>query len=78
MKGWEYMAVFKLYNVEKSDMYANKPEDEKEKIRIEMVKMALDRGVKPSARYYKTYPSTVRKWLKIYKEQGEEGLKIKK
>ena len=72
------MAVFRLYNVEKSEMYANQTEEEKERIRFEMVKMAMERGVKPSARYFKTYPSTVRKWLKIYQEQGDEGLKMKK
>ena len=60
---------YRLYNVEKKDMYASKPKAEKEKIRKEMAKMALEKGVKPTARYYNTYPQTVRKWVKVYKEQ---------
>ena len=44
----------------------------------EIVKMAPERGIKPTARYYKTYPSTVRNIMRIYEEKGEEGLKLKK
>lgn len=66
---------FKLYGVEEDDLYVNKSKTEKEKIRIEMVKMALERGNKPTARYYNTYPSTVRRWVRIYKEKGIDGLK---
>ena len=62
---------FKLYNVEENDLYVNKPKEEKEKIREEMVKMALQRGIKPTARYYNTYPATVRRWVKIYEERGK-------
>ena len=38
-----------------------------------MAKMALERGIKPTARYYNTYPATVRKYLRIYKEKLERG-----
>ena len=60
---------FKLYNTDKNERYANKSQNEKEKIRAEMVKMALERGIKPTARYFNTYPITVRKWVRIYQEQ---------
>ncbi len=66
---------FKLYNVKKEELYANKSKKEKEDLRYEMVMMALERGNKPTARYYNTYPSTVRRWVKIYKEKGLQGLK---
>lgn len=36
-----------------------------------MVKMALERGNKPTVCYYNTYPVTVRRWVKIYKEKGK-------
>ncbi len=68
---------FKLYDVEEKDLYKNKSKEEKEKILLDMVNYALKYGNKPAARYYKTYPSTVRRWLKIYKEKGKEGLKFK-
>lgn len=63
---------YRLYNVEKKDMYAYKPKEEKIKIRKEMALMALEKGVKPTARYYKTYPKTVRKWLRVYEEENKE------
>lgn len=68
---------FKLYDVEEKDLYKNKRKEEKEKILLDMVNYALKYGNKPAARYYKTYPSTVRRWLKKYKEKGKEGLKFK-
>jgi len=40
--------------------------------------MAEERGIKPVARYYNTYPSTVRRWLNIYREKGIDGLKNNK
>lgn len=64
---------FKLYNVNKDELYVNKTKEEKEIIRYEMAKMALERGIKPTARYYNTYPATVRKYLRIYKEKLERG-----
>jgi len=66
---------FKLYDVTKEELYANKSKQEREKLRYEMVMMALERGNKPTARYYNTYPSTVRRWVRIYKMKGIEGLK---
>lgn len=51
---------FKLYNVDNKDLYVNKSKEEKGVIQKEMVKMAIERGIKPTARYFNTYPSTVR------------------
>lgn len=68
---------YRLYNVEKKDMYYKKSPEEREKILLEMVQMALEKGFKPTARKYNTYPSTVRRWVKKYQEGGEEALKIK-
>jgi len=62
---------FRLYNVDKKDLYVNKSKKEKEIIQEEMVKMALERGIKPTARYFNTYPPTVRKYLKLYQEKLE-------
>lgn len=56
---------FHLYNVDKKDLYKNKSKNEKELIRIEMVKYASLYGIKPAARKYNTYPKTVRKWVQI-------------
>lgn len=63
---------FKLYNVEREELYANKTKEEKEILREDMVKMALERGIKPTARYFNTYPATVRRYLKKY-EQSNKG-----
>ncbi len=62
---------FKLYNVTKEDLYANKTKEQKATIQIEMVKMAKERGIKPTARYFNTYPATVRRYLKKYEEENE-------
>ena len=59
---------FRLYNVEEKDLYANKTKEEKEVLQQEMVKMAMERGIKPTARYFNTYPATVRRYLKKYQE----------
>ncbi len=67
---------FKLYTVDKNELYSSKSKTEKELILPEMVEYALKYGNKPAARYFNTYPSTVRKWVKIYKEKGKEGLKF--
>ncbi|MGM9878458.1 MAG: helix-turn-helix domain-containing protein [Bacilli bacterium] len=69
---------YKIYYTDESELYVNKSKEEKERIRLEIVKMAPERGIKPTARYFKTYPSTVRNIMKIYKEKGEEGLKFKR
>ncbi len=62
---------YKLYNVKKDDMYANKTKEEKDKIRRKMVKEAKIRGVKPTARKYNTYPATVRRWIKKYEDEAQ-------
>lgn len=49
----------------------------KKELRLEIVKMIPKRGIKPTARYYKTYLSTVRNILRAYEEKGER-LKLKK
>ena len=67
---------FKLYTVDKNELYSSKSKTEKELILPEIVEYALKYGNKPAARYFNTYPSTVRKWVKIYKEKGKEGLKF--
>lgn len=66
---------FMLYNVEEKDLFRNKPKEEREKLLLEMVEYALKYGNKPAARKYNTYPSTIRRWIKIYNEYGPEGLK---
>ncbi len=68
---------FKLYNVNKKDLYNNKNKEEKEKLIPKMVEYALHYGNKPAARYFNTYPSTVRRWVKKYKTNGKDGLKFK-
>ena len=68
---------FKLYNVSDEDLYKNKSHEEKTRMRMEMVVMAKERGIKPTARYFNTYPSTVRRIIKIYEEKGPEGLIVK-
>lgn len=59
---------FRLYNVQEKDLYANKTKEERKILQKEMVKMAKERGIKPTARYFNTYPSTVRRYLKKYEE----------
>ncbi len=68
---------FKLYDVEKNELYASKSKKDKEKILYDMVMYALKYGNKPAARYYNTYPSTVRRWVNKYKEYGNDGLHFK-
>ena len=68
---------FKLYNVEKKDLYSNKTKNEREKLLLEMVLYAMDHGYKPTARKYNTYPSTIRRWTNKYKIGGKDALKMK-
>lgn len=65
---------FKLYHVAKEDLYVNQSPEDKEEIRFQMVKMALKEGYKPTARYFNTYPATVRRWVRRYQECGWDGL----
>ena len=68
---------FRLYDVEEKDLYKNKSKEEKEKILLDMVEYALKYGNKPAARYYNTYPSTVRRWVSKYKVGGVDSLKLR-
>ena len=69
---------FKLYNVNDEDLYRNKSPKEKFEIRKPMIVMANERGIKPTARYFNTYPATVRRIIRLYNEKGEEGLITKR
>ncbi len=69
---------FKLYNVDDEDLYRNKSPKEKFEIRKQMIVMAKERGIKPTARYFNTYPATVRRIIRLYNENGEEGLITKR
>jgi len=69
---------FKLYNVDDEDLYRNKSPKEKFEIRKKMIVMAKERGIKPTARYFNTYPATVRRIIRLYNEKGEEGLITKR
>ena len=68
---------YKIYYSDESELYVNKTKEEKERLRPLMVEMAMERGIKPTARYFKTYPSTVRNVLRKYEEGGEEALKLR-
>ena len=69
---------FKLYNVDDEDLYRNKSPKEKFEIRKKIIVMAKERGIKPTARYFNTYPATVRRIIRLYNEKGEEGLITKR
>ena len=43
-------------------------------VRLQMVRDALENGIKPTAKLYKTSKNTVKKWLKRYKEKGTAGM----
>lgn len=43
-----------------------------------MIVMAKERGIKPTAGYFNTYPATVRRIIRLYNEKGEEGLITKR
>ncbi len=64
---------YKLYNVSKSEMYANQSKEEKERLQLEIIKMAKIKGIKPTARYFKTYPNTVRNIIKRHEEQNKSA-----
>lgn len=69
---------FKLYNVDDEDLYRNKSPKEKFEIRKQMIVMAKERKIKPTAGYFNTYPATVRRIIRLYNEKGEEGLITKR
>lgn len=68
---------FIIYDTE-DELYKNKTKEEKERMLPELVEYAKKHGNKPAARKYRTYPSTVRKWVRIFDIYGTEGLKFKK
>jgi len=47
-------------------------------LRLNMVQLALDKGISESARYYKTTRNTVRKWITRYNQEGLSGLENRK
>jgi hypothetical protein len=46
-------------------------------IRLEMVRWAKERGIKPTARYFATTVKTVRKWLRRWQPGTLQGLEEK-
>ena len=44
------------------------------KVRKAMVDYALEHGMKPAAREFKTTVKTVKKWVKRFREDPENGL----
>ena len=62
---------FTLKGIPEEELYVNKTPSEKRKLRQEMIEMAKERGIKPTARYYKTYPSTFRRWVRLSKSQSK-------
>ena len=60
---------YKLYYEDESELYRNQTKENKKIIHLEMIKMAKERGIKPTARFYKTYPSTVRNIIKRYENK---------
>ena len=72
---------FKLVGYkDKKDWYVNQSEEEKERRRIEALRLVLEENEpkKKVARKAGTYPSSVRGWINKYNELGIEGLKRKK
>ena len=60
---------FRLYNVSDSDLYRNKTKEEKKELEPKIVEMAKVRGIKPTARYFNTYPATVRRIIQKFEEK---------
>ena len=63
---------FRLYNVSDSELYCNQSAEIKKRLQPQIVEMAKKRGIKPTARYFKTYPSTVRRILKKYNTEDNK------
>lgn len=62
---------YRLYDVDESELYRNQSKEDKKKIQLEIIEMAKQRGIKPTARYFKTYPSTVRGIIKRYEKNDK-------
>jgi len=43
-------------------------------IRLQVVRDALEKGIKPTARWYRMGKNTVRKWVRRYKVRGTRGM----
>lgn len=63
---------FRLRNVEKKDLYGSQPMSKRKELQPKIVKMAKEKGVKPAARYFNTYPSTVRRLIKKQEESDNK------
>ena len=61
---------FRLYNVSDSDLYRNKTKEEKKELEPKIVEMAKERGIKPTARYFNTYPATVRRIIQKFEAKN--------
>lgn len=57
--------------------YASKSMEFIVRKRLDMVHMAFDCGLKPTARFYNTDRNTVRKWVRRYQIEGIKGLRDK-
>ena len=64
---------FRLYDVDDKDLYRNKTKEEKEALKPKIVEIAKVRGIKPTARYFNTYPSTVRQIIKKYEDKENDS-----
>ena len=60
---------YRLYNVKDCDLYRNKTKEEKKELEPKIVEMAKERGIKPTARYFNTYPATVRRIIQKFEEK---------
>ena len=58
-----------LYYIDEKDLYKNQTKEKKAQLEPEIVKMAKERGIKPTARYFYTYPSTIRRIVKQYENK---------
>jgi len=63
------MSPIKYYTVIK-----NKDKDFIFSIRMQIVRDALEKGIKPVARFYGASKNTVKKWLNRYKKNGTAGM----
>lgn len=68
--GYDYWYNYRLELTKKINDAKNKTNEYKneEDKRKDMVKMALDIGIKPTARYFNTTPATIRYWVNKYKD----------
>lgn len=64
---------YKLYNVSKNELYGSQSKEDKKRMQLEIIEMAKIKGIKPTARYFKTYPNTVRSIIKRYEEQNKSA-----